>query len=55
MTMRSLAGSVRWRFSPAQARCVPKTLYPWGGYDDALYRHYKNPQDRDEFVAKLGE
>jgi hypothetical protein len=33
--------------------CAPKTLYRWGGYDDALYRHYKNPQDRDEFVAKL--
>jgi hypothetical protein len=34
--------------------CVQqKTLYRWGGYDDALYRHYKNPQDRDEFVAML--
>lgn len=31
----------------------PKTMYRWGGYDDALYRHYKNPQERDEFVAKL--
>ena len=30
-----------------------KTMYRWGGYDDALYRHYKNPQEREEFVAKL--
>jgi len=53
--MRSLAriGAVAF-LAGAGLGCVPKTLYPWGGYDDALYRHYKNPQDRDEFVAKLG-
>jgi len=34
--------------------CAPKTMYRWGGYDQALYDHYKNPQQRDEFVAKLG-
>jgi len=28
-------------------------MYRWGGYDQALYDHYKNPQRRDEFVAKL--
>jgi hypothetical protein len=33
--------------------CAPKTLYRWGGYDEALYDHYKNPQKRDEFVARL--
>lgn len=33
--------------------CAAPTMYRWGGYDDALYQHYKNPQDRDEFVAKL--
>jgi len=33
--------------------CAPKTLYRWGGYDQALYDHYKNPQKRDEFVARL--
>jgi hypothetical protein len=33
--------------------CAPKTLYHWGGYDEALYDHYKNPQNRDEFVARL--
>jgi hypothetical protein len=33
--------------------CAPKTMYSWGGYDEALYDHYKNPQKRDEFVAKL--
>ena len=34
--------------------CVPKTtLYHWGGYDQQLYRHYKNPQDRAAFVEAL--
>src|SRR3981189_641822 len=28
-------------------------MYQGGGYDQALYDHYKNPQKRDEFVAKL--
>ena len=28
-------------------------LYRWGGYDDALYSHYKNPQDRAAFVKRL--
>src|SRR2546421_5218645 len=33
--------------------CAQNTMYRWGGYDQALYDHYKNPQKRDEFVAKL--
>jgi len=33
--------------------CAPNTMYRWGGYDQALYDHYKNPQDRDAFVARL--
>ena len=33
--------------------CAQNTMYRWGGYDQALYDHYKNPQRRDEFVAKL--
>lgn len=33
--------------------CAQHTLYRWGGYDEALYDHYKNPQRRDEFVARL--
>jgi len=32
-----------------------QTLYRWGGYDDALYQHYKSPQERDAFVAQLEE
>jgi hypothetical protein len=31
----------------------PSTLYAWGGYDDALYAHYKSPQDREAHVARL--
>jgi len=33
--------------------CAQNTMYRWGGYDDALYDHYKNPQKRAEFVARL--
>lgn len=33
--------------------CAPRTLYRWGEYDDALYAHYKNPQDREAFVERL--
>jgi hypothetical protein len=33
--------------------CAQNTMYRWGGYDQALYDHYKNPQKRDEYVAKL--
>jgi len=35
------------------AGCAAPTMYRWGGYDQALYEHYKNPQQRDVFVAKL--
>lgn len=28
-------------------------LYHWGTYDDSLYSHYKNPQDREVWVASL--
>lgn len=31
------------------------TLYAWGGYNTVLYRHYKNPQDREAFVENLEE
>ena len=33
--------------------CAGRTLYRWGEYDDALYAHYKNPQDREAFVERL--
>jgi hypothetical protein len=32
---------------------APTALYHWNGYDDALYAHYRNPQDREAFVAAL--
>ena len=52
--MRSLSMGATAFLAGAALACVPqKTMYRWGGYDDALYRHYKNPQERDEFVAKL--
>ena len=53
--MRSLTrmGATAFLAGMALACAQQKTMYRWGGYDDALYRHYKNPQERDEFVAKL--
>jgi hypothetical protein len=33
--------------------CAPSGLYYWNGYDAALYRHYRNPQDRESFMAAL--
>lgn len=35
------------------AGCRPPGLYDWNGYDDALYRHYRNPQDRSHFIEVL--
>jgi hypothetical protein len=35
------------------AGCQPKTLYAWNGYDETVYRHYKNPQDREAWVEAL--
>jgi hypothetical protein len=37
----------------SQFGCAQNTMYRWGGYDEALYDHYKNPQRREEYVAKL--
>lgn len=32
--------------------CVP-TIYKWNGYDDALYKYYKNPGEREKFREAL--
>jgi hypothetical protein len=38
----------------SMSACASKTtLYHWGGYDQQLYRHYKQPQDRTTFVEAL--
>lgn len=39
----------------ALAACQPPTLYRWGNYDEALYSHYKKPQEREAFVSSLKE
>lgn len=35
------------------AGCAPQTMYTWRGYDDALYAHYKNPQDHAKHVERM--
>lgn len=38
----------------AFAGCAPRSnLYHWRGYDEGLYRHYKQPQDREPWVETL--
>lgn len=37
----------------AASGCATQTMYAWGGYDNALYSHYKNPADHEAFVAQL--
>ncbi|WP_295850093.1 DUF4810 domain-containing protein [uncultured Xylophilus sp.] len=33
--------------------CAQKSLYSWGGYDDMLYRQYKDPAQAAEMRTKL--
>jgi hypothetical protein len=33
--------------------CVQQQMYHWRGYDDGLYRHYRNPQEREQWVETL--
>ncbi|MEI7703470.1 MAG: DUF4810 domain-containing protein [Deltaproteobacteria bacterium] len=38
----------------ATAACATSTTgYRWGNYDEALYAHYKNPQDQKAYLAAL--
>ena len=36
----------------ATTACVQRH-YEWGGYDEALYRYYKDPAQADSFAEKL--
>ncbi len=35
------------------AACPSSTLYRWGDYDEALYQHYRHPEEHQEFVENL--
>ena len=37
----------------AGCAAAPKTLYSWHGYDDALYRQAKAPQDNQAYLERL--
>ncbi len=38
----------------AASGCAGKvSTYRWGNYDEALYAHYKSPQNRQAYVASL--
>ncbi len=53
MRPQNVLGALAALAGVAPFGCAQNTMYRWGGYDQALYDHYKNPQRRDEFVAKL--
>lgn len=33
--------------------CAPATRFNWGNYEDALYRYYKSPLERDAYRTAL--
>jgi hypothetical protein len=35
------------------AACAPKSLYQWGGYEDMLYRGYKEPEKMEVMRTDL--
>jgi hypothetical protein len=35
--------------------CGAHSRYNWSGYDTKMYKHYKNPAEREEFVQALKE
>jgi hypothetical protein len=38
----------------ALSGCVSQNaMYAWGRYDEALYKHYREPQDREAWVTNL--
>lgn len=39
--------------SAAACASEPPRMYHWTGYDEALFRHYRSPDDREAFVAAL--
>ncbi|MFL5405223.1 MAG: DUF4810 domain-containing protein [Myxococcales bacterium] len=54
MAARTLSAAIALLACAGPFACATQsTMYRWGGYDQTLYDHYKNPQSRDEFVARL--
>jgi hypothetical protein len=54
MTARTLSAAIAFLACAGPFACATQnTMYRWGGYDQTLYNHYKNPQSHDEFVARL--
>ena len=37
----------------AASGCASQTMYHWNGYDEALYRHYRTPAEREAWVEAL--
>jgi hypothetical protein len=53
--MRATAVTLCVVLATALQGCAAPTMYRWGSYDETLYKHYKNPQDREAFVVGLKE
>jgi hypothetical protein len=40
---------------PLAVGCAgPKRAYYWGDYDSTLYAHYRNPQESERYLERLG-
>ncbi len=37
----------------AVSGCASQSMYHWNGYDEALYRHYREPAGREAWVEAL--
>lgn len=51
MNVRALALALA--AAVALGGCAPRRIYTWSNYDEALYAHYRNPQDRQRWVEAL--
>lgn len=51
MTTRSLLLALL--LAAVTTGCASRSMYAWGKYDDALYKHYRTPGDREAWVEAL--
>ena len=50
---RTLTGTLVLATLLAMCACAPATRFNWGNYEDALYRYYKSPAERDAYRTAL--
>lgn len=53
MARRTVSSALAMGLALSAAACATGSHYAWGGYDQALHAHYRAPQDREAWVARL--